>query len=299
MADQNINPEDRIALPGLKAIIKEMLILFFRIISFVNFVVRKWKFMLLSGLILGIVLGYVYYSTKPSFYNVSMVVVYNELTKKTYAEILDQLDRLTTTGSKEELARELKISRETAGSILSINSKNINNEPLRNDTSSKTKQPFKIILALANNKLDDSLQTAIINYINNSPYLKKVKEDQRKNFLNKISFIDRELEKLDSLKNEYTRFLASSKISATFYNNAFNPTDIYVHSSQLVNQKEAMLTSMNIDGTAVSVIDGFKITSTPQSASVLKYLLGIGGIGLFAGLILGLFLETKKKVIRN
>lgn len=299
MADQNINPEDRIALPGLKAIIKEMLILFFRIISFVNFVVRKWKFMLLSGLILGIVLGYVYYSTKPSFYNVSMVVVYNELTKKTYAEILDQLDRLTTTGSKEELARELKISRETAGSILSINSKNINNEPLRNDTSSKTKQPFKIILALANNKLDDSLQTAIINYINNSPYLKKVKEDQRKNFLNKISFIDRELEKLDSLKNEYTRFLASSKISATFYNNAFNPTDIYVHSSQLVNQKESMLTSMNIDGTAVSVIDGFKITSSPQSASILKYLLGIGGIGLFAGLILGLFLETKKKVTRN
>lgn len=299
MADHDINSEDKIALPGLKAIIKEMLILFFRIISFVNFVVRKWKFMLLSGLVLGIILGYVYYSTKPALYEVSMVVVYNELSKKTYAEIIDQLDRLTRTGSRQELASELKISRETAGSILSIDSKNIYDEPLLNDTSSKTRQPFKIILALSNNKLDTSLQTAIVNYINNSPYLKKLKDDQRKSFLNKILFIDKELQKLDSLKNEYTRFLASSRISATFYNNAFNPADIYIHSSELINQKETMLTSMNIDGTAVSVIDGFKITSSPQSASLLKYLFGIGGIGLFAGLILGLFMETKKKVIRK
>ena len=228
-----------------------------------------------------------------------MVVVFNELTKKTYAEILDQLDKLTTAESAERLAGELKVSRDIAGSILFIDAKNINNGALRLDTSTKTRQPFKIILALTNNNSADSVQIAIINYLNNSPYLKKFKEEQRRNYLDKILFIDRELAKLDSLKNEYTRSLASSGKSATIYNNAFDPAEIYVHSNELVDQKETMLSALNVEGTAISVIDGFKITSSPQSASLLKYLLAFGGIGLATGFILGFFLETQKKLARG
>lgn len=299
MADQDINREDKITIPGLRAIIKEILILFFGAISFILFVARKWIFLMLAGLVLGLIVGYIYYSKKPSYYKVSMVVVFNELTKKTYAEILDQLDKLTTAESSENLARELKVSREVAESIFFIDAKNINNGPLRLDTSTKTRQPFKIILALANNKSADSLQTALISYLNNSPYLKKFKEEQRRSFLDRISFIDRELAKLDSLKNEYTRSLASSGNSATFYNNAFDPAEIYVHSNALVNQKQTMLSALNVEGTAISLIDGFKITSSPQSASLLKYLLAFGGIGLAAGFILGFFLETQKKLARG
>lgn len=299
MADQDINREDKIAIPGLKAIVKEILILFFGAISFIFFVIRKWKFLMLAGLLLGLIVGYIYYSKKPSYYNVSMVVVFNELTKKTYAEILDQLDRLTTAESSERLARELQVSREVAESIFFIDAKNINNGALRLDTSTKTRQPFKIVLGLTNNNSADTLQTVIINYLNNSPYLKKFKEDQRRNYLDKISFIDRELAKLDSLKSEYTRSLASSGKSATIYNNAFDPAEIYVHSNELVDQKQTMLSALNVESTAVTVIDGFKITSSPQSASLLKYLLAFGGIGLAAGFILGFFLETQRKLARG
>jgi hypothetical protein len=299
MADQDINREDKIAIPGLKAIIKAILILFFGTISFIFFVARKWIFLMLAGLVLGLIVGYVYHAKKPSYYKVSMVVIFNELTKKTYAEMLDQLDKLTTAASAERLAGELKVSGEVAESILFIDARNMDNGPLRIDTSTKTRQPFKIVLALTNNKSADSLQTVIINYLNNSPYLKKFKEEQRRNFLDKISFIDRELAKLDSLKNEYNRFLASSRNTSTFYNNAINPAEIYQHSNNLVNQKQTMLSSINVEGTAISVIDGFKVTSSPQSASLLKYLLAFGGIGLAAGFILGFFLETKKKVTRG
>jgi hypothetical protein len=299
MADQDINREDKIAIPGLRAIVKEILILFFGAISFIFFVTRKWKFLMLAGLVLGVIVGYIYYSKKPSYYKVSMVVVFNELTKKTYAEMLDQLDGLTTAESSERLARELKVSREVAESIFFIDAKNINNGALRLDTSTKTRQPFKIILGLTNNKSADTLQTVIINYLNNSPYLKKFKEEQRRNYLDKISFIDRELAKLDSLKNEYTHSLASSGKSATIYNNAFDPAEIYVHSNELVDQKQTMLSALNVESTAITVIDGFKITSSPQSASLLKYLLAFGGIGLAAGFIVGFFLETQKKLARG
>jgi hypothetical protein len=299
MSERNINHEDQIYVPGIKNIIKQILGLFFWVFSFFVLVANKSKLLLLCGLLIGLISGYVYYTTKPSFYKASMVVIYSELTKKTYAEILDQLDKLTSPGSKHKLAEELKLPVELAGNILSIDATNINDEPLRGDTSSKIRQPFKIIVELKSNKASDSLQNAIINYVNNSPYIKRLKEQQNKSYIERISFIERELLKLDSLKDEYNRFLASSRISATFYNNAFNPTDIYVHSNSLVNQKATFLNLLNVDGTAISVVDGFKVPSSPQTPSLLIYLLLFGGMGLIAGFILGSLYEAEKKVGRK
>jgi len=296
MSEQKINHEDQIYIPGIKNVIKQILGLFFWVFSFFALVANKNKLLLLCGLLIGLISGYIYYTTKPSFYKASMVVIHSELTKKTYAEILDQLDKLTTAGSRQKIAEELKLPVELAGNILSIDAKNINDLPLREDTSSKIKQPFKIIVELKSNKASDSLQNAIINYVNNSPYIKRLKEQQNKSYIERISFIERELSKLDSLKDEYTRFLASSKVTATFYNNAFDPTDIYVHSSNLVNQKESLKNSLNIDGAAISVVDGLKVPSSPQTPSLLIYLLLFGGMGLIAGFMLGSFYEAEKKV---
>ena len=296
MSEQKINHEDQIYIPGIKNVIKQILGLFFWVFSFFALVANKNKLLLLCGLLIGLISGYIYYTTKPSFYKASMVVIHSELTKKTYAEILDQLDKLTTAGSRQKLAEELNLPVELAGNILSIDAKNINDLPLREDTSSKIKQPFKIIVELKSDKASDSLQNAIINYVNNSPYIKRLKEQQNKSYIERISFIERELSKLDSLKDEYTRFLASSKITATFYNNAFDPTDIYVHSSNLVNQKESLKNSLNIDGAAISVVDGLKVPSSPQTPSLLIYLLLFGGMGLIAGFMLGSFYEAEKKV---
>jgi uncharacterized protein involved in exopolysaccharide biosynthesis len=84
--------------------------------------------------------------------------------------------------------------------------------------------------------------------------------------------------------------LLHPRVTATFYNNAFDPTDIYVHSSNLVNQKESLKNSLNIDGAAISVVDGLKVPSSPQTPSLLIYLLLFGGMGLIAGFMLGLVL---------
>ena len=299
MSEQNINHEDQIYIPGIKNIIKQILGLFFWVFSFFALVANKNKILLLCGLLIGLISGYIYYTTKPSFYKASMVVIHSELTKKTYAEILDQLDVLTASGSKQRLAEELKLPVELAGNILSIDATNINDEPLIEDTSSKIKQPFKIIVELKSNRAADSLQIAIIDYMNNSPYIKRLKQEQNKSYIKRISFIERELLKLDSLKDEYTRFLSSSRISATFYNNAFSPTDIYIHSNNLFTQKESLIKSLNIDGTAISLVDGFKVPSLPQTTSLFIYLLLFGGMGFIAGFILGSLFEAEKKVSRK
>jgi hypothetical protein len=225
-----------------------------------------------------------------------MIVQNNELTKKAYAEIIRQLTSLAGGKSVDKLASELNTSSQMASNILNIDSKTMNDEPLESDTSTKLRQPFKIVAVLSDNKQCDSIQTLIVNHLNNRPYLKTLREQQTKLYEDRLDFLGSELKKLDSLESEYNRFIASSKISATFYNNAFNPADIYQQSYNLFNQREITLRWLNIDKEAVSVLDGFKPTSTPHSISLLKALLILGGAGILIAYLIAFLRETKKRV---
>jgi hypothetical protein len=104
------------------------------------------------------------------------------------------------------------------------------------------------------------------------------------------------LEKLDSLKTEYNRFLATSKISATFYNNAFDPADIYDQSTQLANQRDNLMRWLTIDQDAVSIVDGFKPVQSPKSISLLIAMLFFGIVGAFVAYLLSFARELKRAV---
>jgi hypothetical protein len=95
---------------------------------------------------------------------------------------------------------------------------------------------------------------------------------------------------------EYNRFLATSKISATYYNNAFDPAKIYEQSEKLMDEKEKILDWQSTDAMPIVVIDEFKSTLAPQSASLLKSL----ALGTFAfvglSFILGLLLDLDKRI---
>lgn len=295
MSEKNHLSEDYISLSGFEKGIRQVFRAFFWFLSYLRFVFIKGRYYVLIGLTLGLLLGYLYYITRPAIYKVSMVVEFNELTKRTYAEMLDQLNNLAGSGSNKKLGEVLKISDEVASNISFIDSRNINDDPLDSDTSTRKWQPFKIIVSLRDNTISDTLETALVNYFNNSPLLKRMKQEQRKILLEKLAFINSELQKLDSLKLEYNRFLSRPN-AATFYNNAFNPADIYVQSNALANQRETLMRGLTIDGAAVSIIDGFKVAASPQSITLFKSLLILGGVGFLIGYLIGFLKETKKKV---
>jgi hypothetical protein len=110
-----------------------------------------------------------------------------------------------------------------------------------------------------------------------------------------MNFSEKELTKLDSLKTELARFLGSSKISATFYNNAINPADIYIQSNNLIAQKEQALRDLYVENDAISLLDRLRIPNHYASSSLLKILFLTGCAGLLAGLLLALLLEIRKK----
>jgi hypothetical protein len=299
MDEKKYQSEDYITVSGFKTGIKDFLRYFFRFLSYVQFIILKCWYFIIIGLFGGLLLGYIYYAGRPVVYKVSMVVEFNELTKKIYAEMLDQLNNLRRSGPGEVLSSVLKIPAGMADKVMFIDSRNMNDESLESDTSTKVDQPFKIIAELKDNFLSDTLQNAIVNYLNNSSYVKKVKEDQKKIYQEKIIFIDGELRKLDSLKLAYNKFLATPNMSATFYNNAFNPADLYDQSAMLASEKDIILRWLALNTSAIYIIDGFKTPVSPHSISLRKVLFLMGSIGLIAGFLIAFMNETKKKVSRT
>jgi len=297
MDEKKIESEDYIRVSGFTNWIKDFLRHFFVLLSYIQYVITKCWYFIAIGLFCGLLIGYIYYISKPTLYKVSMVVEYNELTKRTYAEMLDQLNKLSTTDPGYELANVLNIPHSIAGKVLYIDSRNMNNDPLKYDTTTRGEQLFKIIVGLKDNFLSDTLQDAIVKYLNNSFYIKKIKDEQKKIYQEKIVFIDGELRKLDSLKSAYNKFLATPNMSATFYNNAFNPADLYVQSATLANQKDNILRWLALNTSAISMVDGFKATVSPQSISLKEALLILGGGGMIIGFLIGFMSETKKKIV--
>jgi hypothetical protein len=295
MTEKQYNSEDQVALPGIRTFIREVLAVFFNFLSFIEEVVRKKKWFVIAGLILGMIFGFLYFKTKREHFKASMVVSFNKLTKKTYAEMLSQLDILSYTGSSSKLATELNLSEQAAASIIYVESKNINNEALESDTSTKIHQPFKIIVGILDKTYSDTIQKALIGFLNSRPLVKELGEIERKFYADKLIYIDRQLAKIDTLITEYNQFLATSKISSTVYNNAIDPATIFEQSNLLIAEKERTIKYISIESDAVVLIDGFKTTMLPQQSSLAVYLLVMGPIGLLLGLLIGLLIETKKK----
>ncbi len=295
---ENIPSEDHIELPPLKKISIQILRSIFSVIDLSAEVIRKSKLLLLTGLIAGLAVGFSYYSSRPAYFEVSMIAESSAAYRKTLSEMIQSLNALIGSGSQGKLAAELDISEQQARQISLIEMTGLYKESLENDTSTKFNQPFKIIARIHNPVLTDTFQLAIERYLNNKPTLKKVKDDQVRFYNEKLAYTDKELAKLDTLKTEYNRFLASSKITTTIYNNAVDPSTIYKQSNDLFNEKGIIIYWLSTNSKPIQVIDEFKSPVSPQSYSLVKSLTFGALAGLGICFLVGLYLELHRK-IRN
>ena len=296
MNEENIKSDDYISIPGFKKIIILILHSFFSVFHQFVDVLKNSKLLLAAGLVTGLVVGYSYYTTRPVFYEVSMIAESTQLYKRTVGEVVKQLDQLIKTQSYSKLAGELNLSDNEARQLSSIAASSLDNESMESDTSTKMHQPFKIVATIRRNDLADKIQLGVVNYLNNKPSVKRMKEDKIRINNIKLALIDRDIAKLDTLKTEYNKFLASSKISTTFYSNAFDPANVYLQSSAILEEKEKLMTWLSTDSLPILVIDEFKTITASQSASLFKSLLWGTAIAVGICFLLGLFIELDRKI---
>ena len=295
MNEENIKSEDYIDLPPLKKITIQFLRSIFSFVDQMAEVIKKSKLLLLTGLITGLAVGFSYYSSRPVYYEVSMIAESSVAYRKTLAEMIQSLNDLIGSRSQNKLARELEISEQQARQIGSVKLTSLLDESLETDTSTKFNQPFRITARIYNSDLTDTFQNAIVSYLNNKPLLKKIREEQVRFYNEKLAFTDRQLAKLDSLQTEYNLFLASSKIATTYYSNDVDPSTTYKQANDLINEKGMVVDWLGVNSKPIQVIDEFKSPAMPQSYSRSKSLLVGALIGLGICFLLGLYIELHRK----
>jgi hypothetical protein len=296
--NEKINQEDSIEIPPVKRLIFQFLDLFFSILGKFSQVFRFRKILLFIGLVLGLLFGYFYYYQRSSSFELSMILESSNLTKGTSAEIVKNLNSLIASQSYVRLAMDLGVSEMQARKIGNLSTLTMDNEPLETDTSTRLHTPFKLVAYVSQASISDTLQKALVHYLNYKSNIRRISDEQVKIGKEKLFLIDRDLAKLDSLKSEYNRFLASSKISTTFYSNAFDPAEIYKQSSALMKDKEEVLSWLNTSTEPFLVIDEFKAPVKAKSASLGKALFLGAAIGISIFFLFGLMLELNKMFVK-
>ncbi|HTR28132.1 MAG TPA: hypothetical protein VMH27_02615 [Puia sp.] len=298
MNNKDTDRADQMNLSVLKYLVISVLTGFFRFLSFCGAVIRKRTIYLLSGLFLGLFLAmFYYYVAQTKYYQASMIVASTRLPKKSYAGIISQLNNLARSGSTDKLAAEMRVPATVAANIVYIDTRNMLDEPLEADTSSKLNESFQVLFGIRQNALADSIQSALISYLNNLPYLKKLTEVEQGTNRIKLDFLESELNRLDSLEGLYNRFLATSRVSSTFYNDAIDPAKIYDQSGRLLTALGEVRREIYVDSSAVSLVDHIKTANTTRSKSLSMLMIILGFGGLAAGFLLGLMIETRKRLL--
>jgi hypothetical protein len=294
MPDNKVTSEDDISLSSLTMFIAAFLRAIFKLLALSGFVIKKSWALLLTGVLAGGLLGFLYHKSGSGNYKVTTVVSYSEFNKRVFGELLADLQTLVMTDSKSTLAADLKIPYDQADNISKIDGQSFLNESLLKDTSNAPL--FKIVVSLKKPANVDSLQEALVNYLNDLPYVKQLKAAKTKTYEDRLAFLNAQLGKLDTLKNEYVHSLAAFKSPTTFYNNAFDPAAIYRQSYVLDSIKDATTLLLVSDSHLVSTVSGFKSTQKPevisQSMSIIAFVL----LGFLIAFIFALFAEINKRL---
>ena len=296
MPENTLPTDDYISIRSFKNIFLEVFEFVFRAVRFIVLSLHRKLFLFLLCCFAGLTAGYIYYWQYPRYFKTEMIVQHNDLNRKTYYEIIKNLNDLLVSQSYSNFASQLRIKDDLVKGIGYVEAVSITNEPLLSDTSTKMNLPFKIQIKTKDNSSLPALQNALLVYLNSNPYLKLVREGQKKIYADKLKFIEQEQVRLDSLKMNYNIALTSMRMPTTFYNNALDPADLYVHSLDLANEKEDILKWLNDRSESILLIDGFKIPANPQAASLtLSLLIGLS-LGFVTGVIVALLAALQNMI---
>ncbi|MFN5133916.1 MAG: hypothetical protein ACK5DG_01275 [Chitinophagaceae bacterium] len=292
--EQNKQSADEISIGSIKdSLLSFSLALYHLFQSFFDFVKGHIKTIALPVIILGMLGGALAFML-PKVYNLKMTVIPTELSRKMYSDQFLQLDKLVKTKSYSRLTKELGLSEAILKKITQIKCSDLYDEPLINDTTIYDRDPFVVYAKVIDNTIADTLQQALMNYINNNPYLVSIKKIQERIYTEKLLFVESEQRKLDSLKIVYNNSLATSGNKAMFYNNAFNPAELYSKSTEYQSQKDFIYTWMGENKYPLRIVDGFKPAQKADSLSKTFTIL----LSLIAGFVIGVLIAAYKELGR-
>jgi hypothetical protein len=255
--------------------------------GFLSAMFNSFRFYIRKNILLFLIFGLIgagistgLWLMKPRVYEAEMTVSYVHNEKKIYGDMLRKLDLLVNSGDVKELSGLLKLPEEVAKHIRSVEGLNIRHEDLTNDLSTE-KIPFYIKVRVTDLAVLESLQPALVNYLNNSSFIQ-----DRLNYMmiksrQDLAFLERRLAIADSLSNQLIIRKEGINDEKTITRMELLQEVLALH-DRIQQVKGSMEFNLNIE-----VLDGFIPSRNPSGGSLVKYIL----YGFLAGLALRLVIK--------
>ena len=228
------------------------------------------------------------YILKPA-YQTHGIFISNILPGKYCSILLQNLNAIKGTGNRPILAQQLKISNEAAEDIQGISMSNMRDTFLIEKRDS-TLSLFKITLTLRSIQHLDTIQWALVNYLENNEYAIKRKEARRRALESLKETLNTKIESLDSLKKIVnSSIMPRSQGNGIILGEPIDPVSVYQaemgYYREQLNIDQALATIDNIE-----VIQPFlKLSHTnyPDYGRILSmfFLVSLA----FAGIVVLLF----------
>lgn len=223
---------------------------------------RNWLVILLLAIVL---FGWQAYRVKTyqPFFTSQASFIYQDLHKKTYGEMTDQLNRMIGTQAYKPLAKALNITESQASQMISVEALNMYGSKLSEDITTE-KSPFYIRVNTLDKKAFDSLAQKICDYFNRNPYYAATVKRKQIRLAEEIDQLKHELLLLDSIKYQYIRSNGAIRSSATLHSEAFNPVLLFDKSidiSRSITEKKADLNDVQ----SVELLNDFSVSEHPVS----------------------------------
>lgn len=260
--------------------------------SYLFTVIQKRIIFLAVISIAGIVIGILSFLLMKPIYESSMTLTSRVLNNKHCAAIIENLQFIVDDESSNLLAKTLKVSEKVAEQIDDIEYATL--YEIENDKDTVLLGiPFKISLSVYDPVVIDTMQIALVNYLENNEYslIRKAIRKRNKELL--IEKFQGEITQLDSLKSVVAASLIQRGTSlGIIFGEPLDPLNVYREGIKLYKQ-ELELNSDLILNDNIQIIDGFLAREEPDWPILWLNIIIGGLIAFFIGFLIALRLETK------
>ena len=232
--------------------------------------------------IMGGIAGISTYFFAPKKYVAHLQLITKDTDNQTNKSLIDQLGKLAQDDSYGSLANELNISKEAAAMIYDLVYLDHTKTEVNDEDTVVEKRNFFVEIEITTNEQLKEYQNAIVNWIENQPLTSELR-NKRLNIINaKISQLESELVRLDSLKYKVERSIEPrGKRDGLVYGEPINPIAIFKQYEttydHLIYKREELKTLKS-----VKVVSGF----IPNEKPIFPRMRHIA-FSILSGLILG------------
>jgi hypothetical protein len=235
---------------------------------------RKFRWIFIGAIVLGLAAGYLFYSLLPKVYKSRLVVHSFMLTNPEHISMVANWNQLLTKGGHDLLSKELNCSAALLKQV-----KRIKAEEIQQVFTAQNPNGFIVDVWVTNNDCLKELQAGIVFGFENAPYIKERLQVKRASLETLIATTTAEISKLDSTKKQ---------LEAIISGRGHSSSQVLVDGSsinrQLIEMNEKLLgfkETLRFTN-AVQVLQGFAPFSKPSDPKLLSWLV----IGLVFFLVL-------------